>query len=339
MKKIICYSMLLACVLGTASCASKKAAQQPPMYPNYAGQPYYGPQPQQPYYPQPQQAPQQKGPDAAGFAVQEQSPVEEFALNAPSGELRGYGQGVAPTEQLARDNARKMAVSDLQMQIETFIKYASDLYNDMTTTNGGTQLDSKTRQSVIQLARAAVEGAVPAKTQKAYNNKTGLYKYEMCVKYDRAGVIGALEEQSQRILKNREKFLEDMQEAWDEFDRTNGRETKAEYESRMEQQNLDRQNAREIDKINAHGQNIANIEAQRHQPANAPAIYYYSVNGNQYGPYTIYQVANMARNGQITAYTIVWREGLANWIPAVELPELRNLFVTVPGSVPPPPAY
>lgn len=326
MKKIICYSMLLACVLGTASCASKKAAQQPPMYPNYAGQPYYGPQPQQP---------QSQGP----IVVQETSHVEEFAQNAPEGELRGYGQDVQPTEQLARDGARMLAVADLQMQIETFIKYAANRYNDVTTTDGTTQLDAKTRQDVIQLAKATVQGAVIAKSQKAYNTQTGQYVYEVCVKYDKARVIGALEEQSQRILKNREKFLEDMQEAWDEFDRTNGRETKAEYESRMEQQNLDRQNAREIDKINAHGQNIANIEAQRHQPANAPAIYYYSVNGNQYGPYTIHQVANMARNGQITAYTIVWREGLANWIPAVELPELRNLFVTVPGSVPPPPAY
>lgn len=332
MKRIICYSMLLACVFGTASCASKKAAQQSTMYPNYAGQPYYGPQPQQPYYQQPQQ-PQSQDP----FVVQATSPVEEFAQNAPSGELRGYGQDIQPTEQLARDGARMLAVADLQMQIETFIKYAANRYNDVTTANGGTQLDAKTRQDVIQLARATVQGAVIAKSQKAYNPQTGQYKYEVCVKYDKAGVIGALEEQSQRILKNREKFLEDMQEAWDEFDRTNGRETKAEYDNRMEQQNLDRQNAREVDKINAHGQNIANIEAQRNQPANAPAIYYYAVNGNQYGPVSIHQLAAMAQSGQITIYTNIWREGLANWCPAAELPELRNLFVAAPGSVPPPP--
>ena len=357
--------MLIACALGTVSCASKKVANQQPPYPNYAGQPqpqpyygqpqqpyygqpqpYYG-QPQQPYYGQPQQAPQQKGPDADGFTVQEQSPIEEFALNAPAGELRGYGQSVAATEQLARFEAIKNAVADLQMQVETFIEYASDSYNDMTTTNGGTQLDSKTRQSVIQLARAAVEGAVPAKTQKAYNNKTRLYRYEVCVKYDRAGVIGALEEQSQRILKNRDKFLEDMKDVWDEYDRMKGRKTQAELENEenlrieasknaMEQENLDRQNAREIDKINTYGQNIANIEAQK-QAANAPAIYYYSVNGTQYGPVNIHQLGGLAKNGQITIYTSIWREGLAAWTPAGQLPELRTIFASAPGSIPPPP--
>lgn len=338
MKKIICYSMLLACVLGTVSCASKKAAQQPPMYPNYAGQPYYGPQPQQPYYPQPQQAPQSPQNDVDGFVEKQESPIQAEATNPPYGEIRGYGQFVGPNEQAAINRAKGIARADIQAQVEAFVKYALDIYNQTTTVGDSQQFDQTDRENITNLAKGVVQ-AVVVKSRVLYNKQTKQYKVEVCSKFDKASVINALEEQSQRILKNREKFLEDMQEAWDEFDRTNGRETKAEYDNRMEQQNLDRQNAREIDKINAHGQNIANIEAQRHQPANAPAIYYYSVNGNQYGPYTIHQVANMARNGQITAYTIVWREGLANWIPAVELPELRNLFVTVPGSVPPPPAY
>ena len=167
------------------------------------------------------------------------------------------------------------------------------------------------------------------------------------MKYDKAGVIGALEEQSQLLLKNREKFLEDLKDVWDEYDRANGRKTQAELENEenlrieasknaMEQENLDRQNAREIDKINTYGQNIANIEAQK-QAANAPAIYYYSVNGTQYGPVNIHQLGGLAKNGQITIYTSIWREGLAAWTPAGQLPELRTIFASAPGSIPPPP--
>ena len=354
MKKIFCYLMLIACALGTVSCASKKVANQQmqPPYPNYAGQsqqqPYYG-QPQ-PYYGQPQpQAPQQQGPDEAGFTVQEESPIVKLSQNAPQGEIRAYGEGVSPDGQLALNIARSQAVAALQSQIETFVKYAINRYNDQTTVNEGTSIDQKTREDLVTLSKGTVQGAIILDSRKLYNSKNKQYKYEVCVKYDKAAVVGALEEQSQRILKNREKFLEDMQDVWNEYDRANGRKTQAELENEeklrieasknaMEQENLDRQNAREIDKINTYGQNIANVEAQK-QVANAPAVYYYSVNGVQYGPFTVHQLASMARNGQITIYTSIWREGLAAWTPAGQLPELRTIFVSAPGSIPPPPAY
>lgn len=358
MKTKLFIFMLIACALGTVSCASKKVANQQPPYPNYAGQPqqpyygqpqpYYG-QPQQPYYGQPQpQAPQQQGPDADGFTVQQESPILQLSQEAPQGEIRAYGEGVSPNGQLALNIARSQAVAQMQVQIESFIKYAIDIYNDQTGVNESMSIDQKVREDLITLAKGTVQGAIILETRKLYNSKNKQYKYEVCVKYDKAGVVGALEEQSQRILKNREKFLEDMKDVWDEYDRANGRKTQAELENEeklrieasknaMEQENLDRQNAREIDKINAHGQNIANIEAQRNQPANAPAIYYYAANGVQYGPFSVHQLGNMARNGQITVYTSIWREGLAAWMAAGQLPELRSIFAAAPGSVPPPP--
>ena len=366
MKTKLFIFMLIACALGTVSCASKKVANQQPPYPNYAGQPqqpyygqpqqpYYG-QPQQPYYGQPQQpyygqpqpqAPQQQGPDADGFTVQQESPILQLSQEAPQGEIRAYGEGVSPNGQLALNIARSQAVAQMQVQIESFIKYAIDIYNDQTGVNESMSIDQKVREDLITLAKGTVQGAIILETRKLYNSKNKQYKYEVCVKYDKAGVVGALEEQSQRILKNREKFLEDMKDVWDEYDRANGRKTQAELENEeklrieasknaMEQENLDRQNAREIDKINAHGQNIANIEAQK-QAANAPAIYYYSVNGTQYGPVNIHQLGGLAKNGQITIYTSIWREGLAAWTPAGQLPELRTIFASAPGSIPPPP--
>lgn len=348
--------MLIACALGTVSCASKKVANQQPPYPNYAGQPqqqpYYG-QPQPPYYGQPQQPyygqpqPQQSQKSIDGFTVIEKSPILQLSQSAPQGELRAYGVDQDPSEQNAIFYAEANARTAMQTQIESFIKYAVNRYNEKTRVNKSMSIDEKTRQDIVVLARGTVQGAVPLDSRMSYNFETEEYKYEVCIKYDKAGVIGALEAQSQRILKNREKFLEDMKDVWDEYDRANGRKTQAELENEeklrieasknaMEQENLDRQNTRDIDKINAHGQNIANIEAQK-QAANAPAVYYYSVNGAQYGPFTVHQLASMARNGQITVQTNIWREGWAVWTPAGQVPELRNAFAATPGSVPPPP--
>ncbi|MBQ5388729.1 MAG: DUF4339 domain-containing protein [Paludibacteraceae bacterium] len=357
MKTKLFIFMLIACALGTVSCASKKVANQQPPYPNYAGQPqqpYYG-QPQQPYYGQPQQpyygqpqAPQQQGPDADGFEVKKISPVSAAAGNPLSGEIRGYGQYISPNESDAINKAKSLARGDIQAQVETFVKYAVNIYNQTTTAGSQQQFDQVGRDDLITLAKGVVQAVLVMEPYVMYNKQTKQYKVEVCMKYDKAGIIGALEEQGQRILKNREKFLEDMKDVWDEYDRSQGRKTQAELENEenlrieasknaMEQENLDRQNAREIDKINAHGQNIANIEAQRNQPANAPAIYYYSVNGTQYGPVNIHQLGGLAKNGQITIYTSIWREGLAAWTPAGQLPELRTIFASAPGSIPPPP--
>ena len=274
MKSKLFIFMLIACVLGTVSCASKKVANQQPPYPNYAGQPqqpYYG-QPQQPYYGQPQ--PPQPKQTENGFTVIEESPIMLLSMDAPQGEIRAYGEGESPDSQLALNIAKSQAVAALQSQIETFVKYAINRYNDQTTINGATSLDQKIREDIITLSKGTVQGAVILDSRKLYNAKIGIYKYEVCVKYDKAGVIGVLEEQSQRILKNREKFVEDLQDAWDEYDRSNGRKTQSELDNEetlrikagqneMEQQNLDRQNALDINIINAQGQAAAAVEAQR----------------------------------------------------------------------------
>ena len=58
---------------------------------------------------------------------------------------------------------------------------------------------------------------------------------------------------------------------------------------------------------------------------------YYILNGSeQQGPYTIDQL-----RGRVAPQTYVWREGLADWIQASNLPELSGLLVPE-GAVPPP---
>ena len=58
---------------------------------------------------------------------------------------------------------------------------------------------------------------------------------------------------------------------------------------------------------------------------------YYILNGSeQQGPLPIEQL-----RGRVTPQTLVWREGLPDWIRAGDLPELSGLLVPE-GAVPPP---
>jgi hypothetical protein len=88
-----------------------------------------------------------------------------------------------------------------------------------------------------------------------------------------------MEAQNERILKNRERFEKDMQEAWDELDARNGRKTsaekRAEQEARvneMQQGNLDRENKRAIDLENAKGKNAVELEKVRNKPTKRTVI-------------------------------------------------------------------
>ena len=57
---------------------------------------------------------------------------------------------------------------------------------------------------------------------------------------------------------------------------------------------------------------------------------YYILNGSeQQGPYTIDQL-----RGRVTPQTYVWREGLADWVQAINLPEL-SVVLLPKGSVSP----
>ena len=57
---------------------------------------------------------------------------------------------------------------------------------------------------------------------------------------------------------------------------------------------------------------------------------YYILNGSeQQGPYTIDQL-----RGRVTPQTYVWREGLADWVQAINLPEISAVLLPE-GSVSP----
>ncbi len=91
-------------------------------------------------------------------------------------------------------------------------------------------------------------------------------------------------------------------------------------------------------------------QAQPQQPQQAPPMpggapvppsmpsavqYMVAINGQQYGPYNMQQMQQMAQSGQINAQVLVWAQGMPQWIAAGSVPELAQLFGATPPPMPP----
>lgn len=55
------------------------------------------------------------------------------------------------------------------------------------------------------------------------------------------------------------------------------------------------------------------------------------INGQEQGPYKLEQLKPMIQNGQLTRNTMVWQEGMASWTEAEQVPEINELFKSVPS--------
>lgn len=70
----------------------------------------------------------------------------------------------------------------------------------------------------------------------------------------------------------------------------------------------------------------------------APQVQYFvNVNGQQYGPYEVNSLVQMAQAGQINAQTMVWANGMPAWAPISTVPALASLFQAPQGGMCPPP--
>lgn len=98
--------------------------------------------------------------------------------------------------------------------------------------------------------------------------------------------------------------------------------------------------------------NMGQMPQQPQQPMQAPPMpggapvpppmptavqYMVAINGQQYGPYNIQQMAQMAQSGQINAQVLVWAQGMPQWAAAGSVPELAQLFAATPPPMPPTP--
>ena len=85
-------------------------------------------------------------------------------------------------------------------------------------------------------------------------------------------------------------------------------------------------------------QNIAGVMGnamsgmnQAGQPGMTPppipvVAYHVAVNGQATGPYNLQVLQQMIMSGQVTADSLVWKTGMANWIKAGEADDLKGLF-------------
>ena len=84
-------------------------------------------------------------------------------------------------------------------------------------------------------------------------------------------------------------------------------------------------------------------QPQQQAPQMAPppmpgtVSYMLAVNGQQYGPYNMQQLQQMAQTGQMNAQTLVWCQGMAAWEPAANRPDLASLFAPAAPPMPPTP--
>jgi len=88
------------------------------------------------------------------------------------------------------------------------------------------------------------------------------------------------------------------------------------------------------------GNQMAGQLAGAAQPSAAPpplpqAGYFVGVGGQQQGPFDAAALAARVRDGSPTRATLVWRQGMANWVAAETVPDLQPLFAAVPPPLPP----
>lgn len=68
------------------------------------------------------------------------------------------------------------------------------------------------------------------------------------------------------------------------------------------------------------------------------ASYMLAVNGQQSGPFNYMQLQQLAQMGNLTKDTYVWTQGMPQWLPAGQVPDLMGLFVPqTPAGMPPMP--
>lgn len=63
-------------------------------------------------------------------------------------------------------------------------------------------------------------------------------------------------------------------------------------------------------------------------------MYHLVLNGAQAGPYDTNTIIDSVRNGKISADTLIWKQGMPNWLKISQLPEFSSLF-NCPPPIPP----
>lgn len=79
---------------------------------------------------------------------------------------------------------------------------------------------------------------------------------------------------------------------------------------------------------------------QQPGPSGPPPIppqvsYFIAAGGQSTGPFNMDALRQQAQQGGLTRESLVWKEGMANWVKAGDVPELSGLFAATPPPIPP----
>lgn len=69
-------------------------------------------------------------------------------------------------------------------------------------------------------------------------------------------------------------------------------------------------------------------------PIPGAAAYFVAVAGQQTGPFDLAALSSQAAAGKLTAQTLVWTQGMAQWTQAGQVPALASVFANVPPPLP-----
>ena len=159
------------------------------------------------------------GPQSDGYIVEDISPIMQLSLETGTGEIRAYGISESRNEMFAYNKAVTHATANLRKKMELYIRYGIDMYNDELETDDGSSISNKTREQVVNACKGIVEGINIIKCQKYYNRYKQMYRYEVCVKYDKENIISNIKSHDRQLLKKEKEFERDMMDAWDELDK------------------------------------------------------------------------------------------------------------------------
>lgn len=168
------------------------------------------------------------GPQSDGYSVEDISPIMQMSLETGTGEIRAYGISESRNEMFAYNKAVTHATANLRKKMELYIRYGIDMYNDELETDDGSSISNKAREQVVNACKGIVEGINVIKCQKYYNRYKQMYRYEVCVKYDKENIISNIKSQDRKLLKKEKEFERDMMDAWDELDKYQSDKKKSE---------------------------------------------------------------------------------------------------------------
>ncbi|MEM8487912.1 MAG: SPFH domain-containing protein [Bacteroidota bacterium] len=81
--------------------------------------------------------------------------------------------------------------------------------------------------------------------------------------------------------------------------------------------------------------NTAPGSTQTPPPIPNAAVFHVALDGKQAGPFDTAKLSELAAAGSLTAGTLVWKPGMANWAKAADVPEVSALLSTQPPPLPP----